>query len=734
MLAFDLPDTTTSLPALPVEFSPSARQPAREVLDGGIVPALRLLLRDQESQVSALVARRVLDAFRAAGPAGPTGGAPDPDPESGELDADAIAGRVLGLRSDLTRRLERIGGDDAEVREAVLRQRAPIALLGGCWLDTVSQPATQPAVVVNRLFAHHFRLQGEGNLQRGVHHLRRGALEREGVFLPDIDAVDFLTRAQTRPLTALHATFYLSLSRVAASLLPEVVGVHYVYHALGIDELLLGTPRVLAETELRAALGEYVELTRDRPGDRRRLLDAVRLAMRLETEHVALLDELASYQANLPLEAKVAAIIERHAPYAGRQHRDVRVAGHRLADLLGAPDLDAAEFARILRNSRQLKPIHGGDGRFLRAIRFGGPMFGIFDEREAAVFRSWAEAAAAGTLPDVPVPPNRVGDEDAARWSAAIEATEPSGVVFVEADPAGDRELFHRIVNIETYPNTLPLAKARAQANLDAAEALFEVGARGRYTDASWLDYTPDALLRRVESIYWDKLVNPYRPLEEIPDRQTVIFQQKTYALGSMVDGAWAHRIGNVGRYRRISDGMLAAIYADEMGRGDLAKNHITLIHRVLRSLGIDVPHIRDAAFLDQGELPDHLYGFSIHQLCLALFPDTFYNEILGYNLGIEMFGLGELRMHEMQKLSHHGFDTSYEQAHLSIDNFSAGHARQSADIIIAFLDEVARTVGEEAVQREWRRVWRGYASFAYFIEHHLIKEAASHRTAELVI
>jgi hypothetical protein len=87
-----------------------------------------------------------------------------------------------------------------------------------------------------------------------------------------------------------------------------------------------------------------------------------------------------------------------------------------------------------------------------------------------------------------------------------------------------------------------------------------------------------------------------------------------------------------------------------------------------------------------------------------------------------------------MQKLSHHGFDTSYEQAHLSIDNFSAGHARQSADIIVAFLDEVARTVGPEAVQREWRRVWRGYASFAYFIEHHLVTDATGHRTAELVI
>jgi hypothetical protein len=167
---------------------------------------------------------------------------------------------------------------------------------------------------------------------------------------------------------------------------------------------------------------------------------------------------------------------------------------------------------------------------------------------------------------------------------------------------------------------------------------------------------------------------------------------------------------------------MLASIYADEMGRGDVRKNHITLIVQVLRSMDIDLPHIRDDAFLDQGELPDHLYGFAIHQLCLALFPDSHYPEILGYNLGIEMFGLGEMRLHEMQKLRHHGFDPVYEEAHLSIDNFSAGHARQSAEIIVAYLDDVARTVGADAVPGEWRRIWRGYASFAYFVEHALVR------------
>lgn len=716
MPALELPDTTTSLPVAAFEFDASTAAPAAELLAAPPVVALHRLLRDQESPVGLLAARRILAAFL-----------PRPA-EPGRLTE-----RLLAARDEVAGRLAALTAATGEVRDAVLRQRAPLALLGGCWLDTVSQPATQPALVVNRIFGQHFELQGEGNPQRGVHHLRRRALEENGVYLPAIDAVDFGERARTRPLTALHALFHVALSRLPASFLPEVVGVHVAHHLLGVDDRLLGLEPRLSEKSLRAVLVEYTALADE--ADLRRMAAAADMIVKLEREHVTLLEETAGFYATLPLEGKVAEIFTRHARYAGRQHGDVRVAGRKLSDLLDEAGDNVAGFVRLFRNSRQLKAIRGGDGRFLSAIKFGGPMFGIFDEREAATFRAWAEAAAAGTLPETDPPVNRLGDAAADRHLAALSASAPADIRYASPAPADDRELFHRLVNIETYPNTLPLARERAEANLRAAEQLFVFGADGRFTDASWLDYTPQALLERVERVYWDKLVNPYRPLTEIPDRDLVVFGQKTFALGSLIDGAWAHRIGNVGRYHRVSDGMLAAIHADEMGRGDVRKNHITLIVQVLRSMDIDLPHIRDAAFLRQGELPDHLYGFSIHQLSLALFPDSLYQEILGYNLGIEMFGLGEMRLHEMQKLKHHGFDPGYEEAHLSIDNFSAGHARQSAEIIVSYLDDVARTVGADAVPAEWRRIWRGYASFAYFVEHTLIRSLSSEQArVELTI
>jgi hypothetical protein len=711
---FELPDTIAALPALPFEFSGAAWDEADAVLALEPDALFHRLLRDQEAESTLLAARRVIEAFLRDA----TGDAPD---------ADGIPGYVAGVRAELAAAIADLAGAEPDVRAAVLRQRAPLGLVSGCWLDVLSQPATQPSVIVNRLFAQYFTLRGEGNPRRAVHHVRRRALEDLDIALPETGAAGFLVAAEARPLTGLHAAFYVALSRLPANFLPELVGVHYAFHALGVDDLLLGTPAPLAEPDLRAVLAAYLELAG--PDEQARLCDGVRLAVTLEREHVAMLGELAAWRGGRSLESQVAEIIARHAPLAGTQHRDVRIGDRLLSETLSEPDLDVAAFLREFRESAQIR--RGDGSRFIEAVKFGGPMFGIFDEHEASVFKAWTESVRAGERPEIEISVNAAGDARAAELRAAIARSAPAGVVRAEARPRDDRELFHRLINIENFANTLPLAAERAERVLGEAEIMFEHGAGGRYTDATWFDYTPEALYERCERVYWDKLIKPYVPLEEIPDRDMVVFLQTTYALGALVDGAWLHRLGNLGHRERPSDAMLFSIYADEMGHGDLRKNHLTLIHTALASMGIRLPHVRDAAFMDQSELPDDLYGFSLHQLCMALFPDRFYNELLGYNLAIEMFGLGELRLHEIQKLRHYGFDDCYEKAHLTIDNFSAGHTKQAADIIVTYLDGVRRTVGDDLVQREWRRIWRGYASYAYIVEPALLKRIAADAEAD---
>ncbi len=390
--AFEPPDTIAALPVRPFEFGTAAVQEAGAIVAGPPEALFRRLIGDQESEAVLLVARLVLDAFLR-----PAGADSVPAP-AGDASADEVAGYVAGVRAGLAAVIESFDDLDSGVRDAVLRQRAVLGLLGGCWLDVLSQPATQPSVIVNRLFAQHFEFRGQGNPRRSVHYLRRQRLEQAGIYLPEIAAADFLDAADARPLTALHGCFYLALSRLPGNFLPELAGIHYAVLALGVDDLLSGLPARLAEPELRAVLAAHLELAG--PAERTRLLAGLRCATELEREHVAMLAELAAWHRDLPLESKVAAVVARHAPFAGRHHREIRVGGRPLAETFADPELDVASFLTEFRESPQLRQTPDGLSRFIRAIKFGGPMFGIFNESEAAVFAEWVTSVQARAAPD----------------------------------------------------------------------------------------------------------------------------------------------------------------------------------------------------------------------------------------------------------------------------------------------------------------------------------------------
>lgn len=716
------PDTTTSLPTGPLHHTAETVDAVEAVLAQPPRVWLEHLLADTETPKSRLLAVRIADAAL----------------DAGEDPGDDLVERLLERRAALRERYDRHRGGKAW--HHLLRRRAPLALTAGAWLDTVSQPATEPALIVNRLGAHLLALKGEGVVTDGIEARRRRALESAGVHLPRLREADFASRAEIRPLTAVHTAFSVALSLTGALRLPEIVGVHCAYFLIGVDDHLLGLDPLIAEAELHAVLEQYRRLCAESPTgeeDLRRLRRGAAAVLAVEEEQIEAAEQYAAWLEDLSLDQRVAVIVARHMPFAGKQHKQVKVGGRLLSDWFADPEsADLVGFLHAFRDSRLLRRRADGTTRFMEAIRFGGPMFGIFDAAEAATFAEWIDAVNAGERPEIRLVPDTSGDAATVRRRDRVAAgPAPGRLVFESPSEPDDRELLYRLVNVERYPNVLPLAKARVERSLEAAELLFEHGGRGRYTDASWFEYRPEALLERAEEIYWRKLVEPYRRLEAVPDRDDVVWGQKLAAFGSLVDGAWVHRIGGVGRYDHRTDGMLLGIYADEMGRGDAAKNHITLIKRVLSSMGIELPHLRTEEFKDQAELPD-IYAFPLHQLSLALFPDSFYDEIIGYNLGIEMLGLGEMRLHEIQKLRRWGFDTVYEEAHLTIDNFSSGHARQSVDLINIHLDEIARRGGEAEVRRRWRRVWRGYASFAYHLEVDLVGdlERAPAPAAELII
>ena len=99
---FELPDRLTSSLLSTFEFSPETRARAAAVVSGGPDAVFHHLVRDQESQVGLLVARRVIHAFLT----GDDTTSDDTTSDQAATDADGIAAEVREVRDRLARQVE----------------------------------------------------------------------------------------------------------------------------------------------------------------------------------------------------------------------------------------------------------------------------------------------------------------------------------------------------------------------------------------------------------------------------------------------------------------------------------------------------------------------------------------------------------------------------------------------------------------------------------------------------
>src|SRR5262249_52308440 len=160
-----------------------------------------------------------------------------------------------------------------------------------------------------------------------------------------------------------------------------------------------------------------------------RLVDAMRVFVGLERRHVAMLAELAGQSTGRSLDLQVAEIIRRHAPFAGKQHGRVRIGGRLLSERFAETDLDLAIFLRDFKRSGSLRSDAKGSCRFIDAIKFGGPMFGIFSEQEACVLKSWFHRAAQTIDEPIVLEPEQHDEPVARLWLAAIRNRPPRDTV-----------------------------------------------------------------------------------------------------------------------------------------------------------------------------------------------------------------------------------------------------------------------------------------------------------------
>lgn len=282
-----------------------------------------------------------------------------------------------------------------------------------------------------------------------------------------------------------------------------------------------------------------------------------------------------------------------------------------------------------------------------------------------------------------------------------------------------EKEAFHKIANIEDHIEFIPRAKELAaiylsNANFDAIE---------HYNQ---FDYTEKLFDERMERIYEDVLLGMHQPHRY--DLEVINWSNgKRYRVGrasdavvkdrllqlapfNLMDGVWLQNILQA----RPSDDVqsrLFKIWSDEVGNGETQQNHSNVYENLLHSQGFNLPPVTSIDFLTIDVAPG-AWRAPVFQMCMGLFPQAFFPELIGMTLFLEWEATPSL-MPTAKMLSSRGINPLFYSLHVAIDNISEGHGALAKEAVKIYLEEKREEGGENAVQQNWKRIWRGYVTWA---------------------
>ncbi|OAL26810.1 hypothetical protein AYO20_09952 [Fonsecaea nubica] len=178
-----------------------------------------------------------------------------------------------------------------------------------------------------------------------------------------------------------------------------------------------------------------------------------------------------------------------------------------------------------------------------------------------------------------------------------------------------------------------------------------------------------------------------------------------------LVDGAWlGHlRLNHMpfSLHSVLKD--LWQILSEELGDGDLAKNHVHVFKELLRSVNSKLSDADHEDFISSKHSTDDLsiWNSALAQLTVSLFPEDYIPEILGFNLHFELVTLETLKA--TKELKEVGLDPSYFLLHVCIDNTDSGHSAIAFRAVCNFMEHIRETEGLAAAGRYWERIQNGF-------------------------
>lgn len=582
---------------------------------------------------------------------------------------------------------------------------APTLLLEGSWLARIAQPASGHHASHGQLYRLYCERVGmDLPADNQVLHWR-AALLKAGLTLPSLTAPDvFLNPGLPSAALQLNCQ-YLTLRHRPLRFFPELLGytLAWLFRDRGWWDDLSGADlqwRNHAQTRALEAL-----LAAGSLAPHHRVIAGWHLYVQ---SFRLLITSFTPTRAEEPTaEEAMLAVIMAKLPEAIGYHGQVKLQGRPLDAWLQQHSDDVRPVLAALRESGRVDLNCPANSRLLRASAFGGPMFGVFDDQERAVIQRWItdpeqRCPLNPASPPLPHPKWLEDKRGSGGLPSESHITSPRNI-----KPKHLRQLYLALLQTESAGDT-PIAAARfIERTLQRTRWL----SRLLPGKPAFFTYSQPALHQFMAQQH-RREVDRYQP-DSAPRVERAFCRWTLLQLAPAIlcDGAWLAGITGVLDRMDEKTRRLLKIHADELGDGDVCRNHPNVYRRLLESVGLDVPAFDSKAFAEMPELLDAAFDIPVYLLAMGLETRRYLPELLGLNLAIELSGLGAGYMRAIDILRQNRMDPTIIQLHLSIDNLASGHAALAGEAIALHLDEMRQTEGDDAVQRCWRRIWLGYRS-----------------------
>lgn len=280
------------------------------------------------------------------------------------------------------------------------------------------------------------------------------------------------------------------------------------------------------------------------------------------------------------------------------------------------------------------------------------------------------------------------------------------------------KRLYYKLHNLGQHPGILPECRELLLSLLSAtvSEALENSTNTILSVDSFARDRLHHFLKMKDEDVTnrWEEYLARRRSggaREIFGDKEEAKWWLKQAAPVKYVDGAWLGHINKITtpfRFRKITKNAWQ-VMSEELGDGDLAKNHVYVYRQLLEDIDAGLPEADSEDFINprHGLDQTRCWKAAVAQLLISLFPHDFLPESLGFNMAYESLPLHLLKT--VKELREVQLNPYYFELHVSIDNADSGHAAIAMTAVADYIELIERDEGVKAAHTAWKRVQAGY-------------------------